>query len=885
MSDQEARIAFFHSIRFKTVLVLGAAVAIVGLLDRTWIEPQLHERAISRALREQLGHATDLAANVELFMRGARAELQAAARSHDLVSMEPARIEANLMRLGQQTPFFNYFFVTDPDGVWRSYPEHPELVGRRIPDENLGWVREVAETRQTVFLEVKRSVIGTLVSGFATPILDERGAVVGILRGVFVVSARNTATELMARADLGPRGRALLVARNGWLLTHSRTPLAFERYADLDYTGRPAVRRLMRGETGAALERLGDEDWLVAQTPTETSGWGVVVERPAAEVVEQVRQDAALIRRLFLGGSLGVLLLLLLGLQLVLRPLSRLAAALAAGAPPRRVTRARDEIGVLARRFTALIEQMNASRQALVASEEKFRNIVHQSVDGLAVADGHGAVIEWNDSLTRLTGLPASAARGRPLWNLMHELLPAEERTEARREAWRRRLQEPEASEGPDEPVGSEQLEIARGDGAHRLAQLSLFPIRLEAERLTAGIFRDVTETRRLERELRHTEKMGAIGQLAGGVAHDFNNQLGGIVGYAELLCLELAENPRLVAYAEHILRGALRAAELTGQLLAFARKGKYTAVGVDVHRLIAEVVAVLFRSLDKRIVLEPRLRAEPATTLGDPTQLQSALLNLAVNARDAMPDGGRLEIATDLVALDRDQAAQLRLACEAGRYLRVSVRDEGAGMTHEVKERIFEPFFTTKPIGQGTGLGLPAVWGAVRNHQGGLAVESAPGQGTTFSLFLPLVELPAQGPEAAPPEPQARGQGRVLVVDDEPAVREVTVQMLRAAGYHVSACADARSALARLAEPGEPVDLVILDLVMPDMGGREVFEAIRARWPRLAVLLSSGFSRDGEVESLLADGAAGFLQKPYRAAELGRAVQHALAGGAAAPG
>ena len=377
---------------------------------------------------------------------------------------------------------------------------------------------------------------------------------------------------------------------------------------------------------------------------------------------------------------------------------------------------------------------------------------------------------------------------------------------------------------------------------------------------------------------LRHAEKMQAIGHLAGGIAHDFNNQLTGIVGYAELLRRGLPAGSPLFGHADRILLATKRAADLTSQLLAFARRGKYLEVPVDVHRTIREVVSLLEHSIDKRITIEADLGATAHVMKGDPSQVQSALLNLALNARDAMPQGGTLRFSTRLVDLDPDACARTGFDIEPGRYVQVGVADTGVGMDRSVRARIFEPFFTTKPLGKGTGMGLAAVYGTVESHRGAVTLESEPGKGTTFTLLLPLsMDDEVDAERVAEPD-KTDTRASVLIVDDEDMVREVTREMLAMLGYRVTECSDGLAALRMFRERSALFDLVILDLVMPSIGGFDLFMAMREIDPHVRVILASGFSLGGDAQRILDEGAKAFLQKPYRADELARTVAAVLA-------
>jgi PAS domain S-box-containing protein len=369
-----------------------------------------------------------------------------------------------------------------------------------------------------------------------------------------------------------------------------------------------------------------------------------------------------------------------------------------------------------------------------------------------------------------------------------------------------------------------------------------------------------------LETRLRQSEKMDAIGQLAGGVAHDFNNQLTAILGYGELLRLA-AKDEDSATFAEHIVRASRRSADLTRQLLTFARKGHYEVVPVDVHALVTDVVALLERSIDKRIAIRTTFMNGDAVVLGDPAQLEAALLNLAINARDAMPEGGELAITTR--ALPPEARARKSTPPAPGPWIRISVTDTGTGMSEATLKRLFEPFFTTKPPGKGTGMGLASAYGAVQIHKGTIAVESKLGHGTTFEIDLPLAETAVEGPRHEPRALADLASVRVLVVDDEPDVRGLIREMLERAGCQVRTAQDGAEAVDLFREDWRAIDVVILDLMMPRMSGRDVFAALRQIDPDAKILVASGYSVDGEARALLDAGAIGFLQKPFELATL----------------
>ena len=368
-------------------------------------------------------------------------------------------------------------------------------------------------------------------------------------------------------------------------------------------------------------------------------------------------------------------------------------------------------------------------------------------------------------------------------------------------------------------------------------------------------------EQRELQQQLHHAHKMEAIGQLAGGIAHDFNNLLAIIQGNAELLAGR-HEAGEAHEHVRQIVRAAKRGSSLTGQLLAFARKGAVREEPVDVHAAIDEVASILTHGFDRSITVRRQFAAEQHTVLTDPAQLHSALLNLALNARDAMPDGGELLLATTNRQIDR--AERKSGAPRGGSYVEIVVRDTGEGIPEDVLPRIFEPFFTTKEPGKGTGLGLAAVYGFAQTHRGAIDVESRPGEGATFRMLLPTAKAPAAArPPRQEPAPR-RPEGGILVVDDEELVRRFAASALRDRGYCVAECADGQEAVEYFRENHERLSLVLLDLVMPNLGGADAFRQMRRVNPDVPVLLWSGYVGNDGATAVLEEGACGLLNKPF---------------------
>jgi PAS domain S-box-containing protein len=389
----------------------------------------------------------------------------------------------------------------------------------------------------------------------------------------------------------------------------------------------------------------------------------------------------------------------------------------------------------------------------------------------------------------------------------------------------------------------------------------------------TYGVARDVSYRKQLESHLYHSQKMEAIGTLAGGIAHDFNNLLMGIQGYASLMLADTNNEhknyARLMNVEQHIQCGA----ELTRQLLGFAKDGKYDMKPTDMNHLIKKT-ASMFGRAKKEIKVRLKIESSLQSTTVDQGQLKQVLLNLYVNAWQAMPDGGDITISTVNVQLDEKSAKNMGL--KEGSYIKISVTDTGVGIDESIQGRIFEPFFTTKERTRGTGLGLASAYGIIHNHKGGIKVISRKGYGTTFVIYLPassahVIEEPVCLPSIR------NGKETILVVDDEPNILEVTEEMLQTMGYNVLTAANGREALSIFKDNRQQVDLTILDMIMPGLSGGETFNRIRKMHSKARVLLSSGYSIKGEAQKILDRGCDGFIQKPYNLEKLSQKLEQIL--------
>jgi len=426
------------------------------------------------------------------------------------------------------------------------------------------------------------------------------------------------------------------------------------------------------------------------------------------------------------------------------------------------------------------------------------------------------------------------------------------------------------------EQFAPSEYEFIAKDGTRKLAEVRAASL-YEGDEAVAiiAVIRDITEHRRLEQQLLQAQKMESIGTLAGGVAHDFNNILGGILGYASFMKVKITKDHPFFNYIDTIEKGAVRASELTAQLLAFARGGKYDTRPVNLNKVVDETLKLIGETFDKSIEIETRLMAELPTVEADAGQMQQVLMNLCINAADAMPAGGRLTLATGVETLS-EELVRRQMDTPPGPYAVLSVTDTGKGMDRKTARRIFEPFFTTKEEGKGTGLGLSMVYGVVKNHGGSVHVDTIPGRGTTFKIYLPASTKP-EAEEPAEVESLSGGNECILVVDDEEPIRAMARDLLESYGYRVLLAENGLEAIDIYAGRKDDIALVILDMIMPKMGGRKAFLKLKELDPGVKALLSTGYSQDGKAQEILESGVIGYIQKPYQINKLLAKVRSVL--------
>jgi len=427
------------------------------------------------------------------------------------------------------------------------------------------------------------------------------------------------------------------------------------------------------------------------------------------------------------------------------------------------------------------------------------------------------------------------------------------------------------------ERVGPTEYEFIAKDGTRVIAEVSGAPI-IKDGKVIGGIdvARDITEHRQLEDQFRQAQKMEAIGQLTGGIAHDFNNLLTAIIGHAQLALHTAEESSPIYKDLQEVEKAGQAAANLTRQLLAFSRKQVIRPQVMDINYELEGMKKLLQKLIREDIDLQIKPSPELRRIMADPSQVEQVIVNLVVNARDAMPGGGRIILETANSELDEDYA-NAHQGVKPGRYVMLAVSDTGCGMRKEVREHIFDPFFTTKPEGQGTGLGLSTVYGIAKQHGGNIWVYSEEGYGTTFKVYLPVAETQVESERPAKDKSTPRGSETILVVEDEEVVRNVAVRILSNLGYTVLEASNGRQALELLEEEKAAPDLLVTDVIMPNMGGEELAEEYRRRFPGAKIIFMSGYA-DGAIQQngLLMPGVE-LLDKPFSPPSLAQKVRKVL--------
>ena len=503
------------------------------------------------------------------------------------------------------------------------------------------------------------------------------------------------------------------------------------------------------------------------------------------------------------------------------------------------------------------------ARKELSSKEERLKLLFDSANDAIFISSTRGRVIQVNPAAESMTGYSADELAGMTI----HDLFDVEDRELSLRQfAWMKR----------GNRVHFESTFISAGGGRVDV-DISGSVVKSGDQNLLINIVRDITERKRFLSRLTQTQKLESLGVMAGGISHDFNNILEGIIGAGELAQENARGNEELSAYIDVILSSANRGARLIKHLLSYARQSELESEIVDLNQIAEEAKGFLAHTIDKRIHLRIDLDPDLAPITGDPSRLQQAIVNLALNSQDAMPDGGEILIRTRNFSVD-ERFARDHPGISPGSYVELLVEDSGLGIEPEILPRVFDPFFTTKSRGEGTGLGLAMVYSTVASHGGIIDLRSRPDEGTEAHIYLPAHGIELETFEKHVPLERMDGNDRtVMIIDDEDVIQTVLGEILLQLGYKVVRAKTGKEALEMLTENDERVDVILLDMIMPGLSGGETFQRLSEYWPEIPVVVVTGYADEKKTQKMLENGLAGFIEKPFKAAQIAEKINEIL--------
>ncbi len=516
--------------------------------------------------------------------------------------------------------------------------------------------------------------------------------------------------------------------------------------------------------------------------------------------------------------------------------------------------------------------ELDRARRDLEQREENLRKTINLIGYAVIYSDGEGRITEMNNIAQLLTEVSPEEGIGRRLEDILSlHAVPSREP-----------LKDPFAEVLKQGQVisGSRSCLLVNRKGREYFVDYSASPNLFQNDRISGMILvlKDITEQHARQEKLGQIQKMDVVGQLAGGIAHDFNNMLGGILGAAELLRKRIHSDPKSIEFCDIIINATGRAAELTQELVSFATRQRSTSTYLDIHRTVEESVKILKGTIDPRIEIRLDLGAEKSIIAGNPSQLQNVIVNLGTNAYHAMPAGGVFSIGSSLIEVKEGNPGEEGMPLRPGTYVQLDFADTGCGIPPHLLRKIFEPFFTTKDKIKGTGLGLAAVYGIVKQHHGSIEVESTVGQGARFRIKLPL-EQARSAEFSTYSSDLIHGGGRIMVVDDEFIMRMTAKNILEELGYHVTLVENGRDAVNLYNAYGDDFDLILLDMIMPIMDGKDCFDELIRLDPDVKVILSTGLSGGDVIEEMKLHGLKGYISKPYLSYELSQIVHKVISG------
>jgi PAS domain S-box-containing protein len=847
---------------------LSLYFAIVALLPicavSVLVVSYLRTATVAEAERKNLLLARSVGAQVEVFLREPQTVLQNL-RTTILEERDgdAGDIEMVLTTHVLHSELFEAVYLLDARGHVTAAGLQEELQGLR--EDYLGLdlshtehYRRAMRTGKPTWSNTGLSLLTGKVSVALCLVVDDRALIGNFNFG--------TLSRFSRRLHVRDRLTVMIVDSSGDVIIH---PDPEREGGSLNVFRLEPIRRALEGEEGTYRYILDGEDFLGSVASIPGPGWYALVSQRADVVLSPIRHTTYIM-------ILGLMAACLLSIPVAFvlagkfsRPLldftlraKEIAAGRDTGTPAAESEVL--EIGELSESFSSMATAVAERESRLRESEEKYRVLFENAHDAIFVVQD-GKIPFANPRTEEMTGRSAAFLAENQLAEIIHH----EDRLGVVERHARRLAGEDVQSSGT--------ARILHTDGRTIWGFFNSVLIDWEGRPAVLNFVRDISEQKNLEIRAFQAQKLEAVGTLAGGIAHDFNNLLQTIQSYAEICLLGINEGGSMDEDLQEIVQAAQRGGELTRQLLLFSRKVDSRMRPLDLNEEVQRTARILKRILPRMIEIRLIPGARLSLVSADPSQIEQVLMNLAVNARDAMPDGGTLTIETKslfLVATGGEQPVH-----EPGDYVVVSVSDTGTGIAEEDREHIFEPFYTTKEAGAGTGLGLAMAYGIVRNHNGYITCLNAPGGGTTFKFYLPALTRDELEEEAERVETPRGGEETLLLVDDEEPVLEVAEKILSTFGYKVLTARNGEEALEAFDSCAEEIDLVIIDMIMPGMGGMQALKELRRRKEGVRVLVSSGFAGGGTSRDVIDAGALGLIRKPYSVSQLLRVVRAALEG------
>jgi PAS domain S-box-containing protein len=818
--------------RLPLLIILMTVVAVaIGALALRYLE----NRLVASTGESLALAAADIANKLDLLLAERYGDIQVMAQAPALHEPDVAAMTAHLNALKKAHPAYLWLGVTDAHGRILAATD-PSGVGKNRSGQD--WFRAARDLGGIYVTEAEplAEAGGAPAVAFTAPLKSPRGEFLGAVTtrvGLPVLEDVIAWTARALQAQRGPSAKIewQFMNRDGDLILDS--VLRQEGKVNLKQLALPSALLVGTAKPGYVEETHLRRHVPVVTGYAQTEGfqgipgprWGILVRMDRSDILAPIRM---VLWRLGLAGAL------------VFVPL----------------------LGFLLWTTRRLRKEWALAQE----SESLLRTIIETEPECVKLVDANGIVLRMNRAgLAMIEADSPEQVVGRPIYPLV---------SPEHRQAFMTLAEG--VFRGESRSLAFEAVGLK---GGRRWLETHAVPLRDQKGETVVmlGVTRDITERKHLEDQLRQSQKMEAIGRLAGGIAHDFNNLLTVINGYSELTYQGLSADDPNRSNVEHIKQAGARAAALTGQLLAFSRRQVLALKVLDLNAVVTNMDKMLQRVIGEDIALATVLQPGLGRVKADPGQIEQVILNLAVNARDAMPQGGKLTIETKNVELDRTYADQ-HIAVQPGPYVLLAVSDTGCGMDKETQARIFEPFFTTKEKGKGTGLGLSTVYGIVKQSGGYIWAYSEPGRGATFKVYLPRVEeaVATVEPRALSAESQ-RGSETILLVEDEAGVRMLARTVLEAKGYTVLEARHSEEALALSGQHAGPIHLMVSDVVMPGMSGRELAERVKSARPNMKVLYVSGYTDDAVVRHGVLESGTAFLQKPFTPNALARKVRETL--------